>query len=346
MKKKVLNLIASVIGMSILAAGCGNAKETAVLQEDTVLEENENSIELNIAYMPNYGSLWSIVNAIEQEYLEEENIKVNLIEFADGPTIIAAMESGNIDLGYIGQGAHRFCINGQADVFALSHISNADMLIGGPGITSIEELEGKKVAYSSGTSSEDILVNSLKSVGMTMNDIIAIDLDKEGIVSAMISGGVEAAAVWSPYSLKILEEVENSVKLADNMTFSEETVSLSSWIVMPEYAKENRDVLVKFTRALFKAMDYAANENQEATASLVAEQISGKVEEVYEQRGDAQWLTGKEVAAGAADGSVEAYYESQKQTLIATGAVEANVDVEEYVMLDIMIEAGQYEGEE
>ncbi|MEI3182760.1 MAG: hypothetical protein V8S98_05125 [Lachnospiraceae bacterium] len=40
--------------------------------------------------------------------------------------------------------------------------------------------------------------------------------------------------------------------------------------------------------------------------------LSGK-DSVYEQRGDAQWMTGKEVAKGAADGTVEGYYELQKQ---------------------------------
>ena len=234
--------------------------------------------------MPNYGSLWSIENAIDQGYLEEEGITVNLTEFQDGPTIIAAMESGSIDIGYIGQGAHKLCINGQATIFALSHISNGDALIGGEGITKIEDLKGKKVAYSSGTSSEDILVNSLTSVGMTM-----YDMDASAIVTAMISGGVDAAATWSPNSLKILEEVPNATKLSDNLTFSDKTVSLASWICMPDYANENKDVLVRFTRALFKAMDYAATEHQEETAALVAKQIAGAQATVCEQRGRAEW---------------------------------------------------------
>ena len=56
------------------------------------------------------------------------------------------MESGSIDVGFIGQGAHKLCINGQAKIFALTHISNGDAVIGGPGITTIEGLKGKKVA--------------------------------------------------------------------------------------------------------------------------------------------------------------------------------------------------------
>ncbi|MCI7737354.1 MAG: hypothetical protein MSL26_09465 [Clostridiales bacterium] len=41
-------------------------------------------VTLNVAYMPNYGSLWAIETAIQKGYLAEENITVNLVEFADG----------------------------------------------------------------------------------------------------------------------------------------------------------------------------------------------------------------------------------------------------------------------
>ena len=54
--------------------------------------------------MPNYGSLWAVETAINKGYFEEEGLTLNLVEFADGPTIIAAMESGSIDVGYIGPG--------------------------------------------------------------------------------------------------------------------------------------------------------------------------------------------------------------------------------------------------
>ncbi len=321
-----------------------SAEEEAPAEEAAeAAEESYEPVKLNIAYMPNYGSLWSVLTAKEKGYFDEVGITVEMVEFADGPTIIAAMESGSIDIGYIGQGAHKLCINGQASIFALSHISNGDALIGGAGITKIEDLAGKKVAYSSGSSSEDILLNSLTSVGMTMDDIEAVDMDASAIVTAMLSGGVDACATWSPNSLKILEEMSDATKLSDNMTFSDTTVSLASWIVMPSYAEANKDVLVRFTKALFKAMDYAADDHYDEVAQYVATQVAQDYDSVYEQRGDADWLTGKEVSEGAANGEVEKYYEIQKEGFIAAGAVEADPvpAVSDYVMLDVMIEAGQ-----
>ena len=47
------------------------------------------------------------------------------------------------------------------------------------------------------------------------------------------------------------------------------------------------------------------------------------------------------MSQGAADGTVEKYYEIQKQNFIANGAVTVDPPVSDYVMLDIMEEAGK-----
>ena len=108
-----------------------------------------------------------------------------------------------------------------------------------------------------------------------------------------------------------------------------------------KYAEANGDKILRFTKALFKAMNYAADDNYEEVAGYVAAQTKTDEASVYDQRGDADWLTGEEVARGAADGTVEKYYEIQQQNFIAAGAVEGEVPVSDYVMLDNMIEAGK-----
>lgn len=357
--KKLLALTLSALMVATVATGCGGKPASSAAPAPSESASSSaapdpapdaapsssapaaDPVKLKVAYMPNYGSLWAVTTAIDKGYFKEENVEIELVEFADGPTIIAAMESGSIDVGYIGQGAHKLCVNGRASIFALSHISNGDALIGGKGITKVEDLKGKKVAYSSGSSSEDILVNSLKKANMTMDDIVAVDMDASAIVTAMLSGGVDACATWSPNSLKILEEMKDAVKLTDNMTFSDTTVSLASWIAMPKVAQEKHDVLVRFTRALYKGMDYAAGGNYEEVAKLVAKQVANDYDSVFAQRGDAVWMTGKQVATGASDGTVEKYYELQKQNFIATKAVETDPPVSDYVLLDIMVEAGK-----
>ena len=213
MKKRLFALLMALVLILSMTA-CGG--DEPVVEDET--------IKLNIGYMPNYGSLWSVTTAIEKGYFEEAGIEVTLWEFADGPTIINAMESGTIDMGYIGHGAHKLCIQGKAKIFALSHISNGDAVIGAPGVDSLEALAGKTVGYTAGTSSEDILKNALAKAGLTMDDITAMEMGAENLTTAMLSGSLDACACWSPNSLKILEEMEGATKLADNVMFSDNSV--------------------------------------------------------------------------------------------------------------------------
>ena len=87
---------------------------------------------------------------------------------------------------------------GQASIIGLSHISNSDAVIGGPNVTTLEDLKGKTVAYSSGYLQRDHLTNALNSVGLTMADITPMDMDAANVVTAMLSGGVDASALSGP----------------------------------------------------------------------------------------------------------------------------------------------------
>ena len=357
MKLKKLLALLLALSMVFALAACGNdepageqSQDPGTAASDPADEETgepaPEPVTLNVAYMPNYGSLWAVIAAQELGYFEDEGITLNLMSFDSGPVIISAMESGSVDFGYIGDGAHKLCVQGQASIIGLSHISNGDAVIGGPNVTKLEDLAGKTVAYSSGTSSETILTNALNSVGLTMDDITAMDMDASAVVTAMLSGGVDACAIWSPQSLTILDEMENATKLAENTDFSDISVSLASWIVMPEYLEANHDVAVRFMRALLKAMDYAAlEENYEEVSGWVADFLALDVEDVLMQaRGDADWLTGKEVLAGIEDGTVDGYYELQQEMMVASGAIteEEKCPVSDYVNYDIITEAGNY----
>lgn len=349
--KKLLALMLALVMVFALAA-CGDsgeatatptpaATEPAADTTDPSAETPLEPITIKVGYMNNYGSLWSVLTAEQMGYMEEQGITLELSSFADGPTIISAMESGSIDIGYIGDGAHKLCAAGNAEIIALSHISNGDAVIGGPNVTTLEDLAGKTVAYAAGTSSEVILTNALNSVGLTMDDITAMNMDPSAIVTAMLTGDVDACALWSPESLTVLEQVEGATKLADNMTFSDTSISLASWIAMPDRVESERDMFVRFVTALFKGMDYSADEHYDEVAEWVADLLAIDYESAYNQRGDAEWLSGKEVYDGIADGTVAGYYELQQELMISSGNLESEVPVEDYVAFDIMTEAGE-----
>ena len=124
--------LAACGGASISAPATAPGSATAAMTSSVAEPAEEpvlDPVTLNIAYMPNYSSLVEVVTADQMGYFEEQGITVNLVEFADGPTIIAAMENGSIDIGYIGSGAHKLCINGRAKIFCFAHCGNGDAVM-------------------------------------------------------------------------------------------------------------------------------------------------------------------------------------------------------------------------
>lgn len=296
---------------------------------------------VRVAYMPNMGSASTLVSGIEQGYFEEFGLDVKLTQFAGGPAEIAAMASGDIDIAQIGHGAHALCIEGEAKIFAMDALSLSDAVIVNTekGIKSIEDLKGKKIAVQAGTSSEIILNLALEKAGMSQADLEVVQMEASGMVSAMISGGVDACATWEPSSTTIYAQMgDKAVTLASNADFLGEATFPSSFITTEKYASENKDILVRFAMGLLKAQDYR-NPNIEEICAAVAKLIEADEATILETKGGAKWLTGEELKGYVGDGTVKKYYESQQNVFIKDGRITESVPVEEYVMFDIFEEA-------
>lgn len=349
MKKKWMAAILAVTTAMTLLAGCGGSSTGTEEQSGKGTEAKEESTDkmdvVNVAYMPNYASLWVAATADKKGYFEEEGIEVKMTKFDDGPTEIAAMESGSMDVAYIGPGAHTLAIQGNVDIFCFQQLGDADCVMGlkSHGVNSLEDLKGKKVAYASGTSSETILLRALDSVGLTMDDIEPYNMEVTNMPSAMISGSIDACAPWSPNTKVIQDELGDDAQIfVSNADFSDIAADPASWVCMPEYAEKNKELLVRFTKALYKAMDFGADEaNYEEVAGYVADVTKTDVESAMGQTTDGAWLTSEELLKEVEDGTIKGYYEIQQKNFLDAQKITAEVPVEDYVLFDIMTEAGK-----
>lgn len=304
-------------------------------------------VSLNVAYMPNWGALWAIATADAKGYFADEGIKLSLTVFENGPTEIAAMESGAMDVAYIGPGAHRLCSTGDAQVFLLQHLGDGDCIIGLNGIKSLRELKGKKIGYSAGTSSETILKTALASVGLTTDDVTAMSMDETAMTTAALSGSIDAVAAWSPFSLTILKLAKDATDICSNVDFAN-LVSPGSWVVNPKWAAQHGEVLTRFIRAMYKGMDYAAAATTDdkvanEVAGYIAKIVAADPQAVIAQRYDGSWKTSKEIVEMLNNGEVLRIYGDQQSTFIANGALEAGkvLAPKDFVLTDLMLEASK-----
>ena len=326
MKKLIALLLALVLVLSLTA--CGNKKETP---------KDNDTITLRICYMPNYASMWAVMTGINHGEFEAEGIKIELTSFQDGPSEIAAMEGGSLDLAYIGKGAHRLCILGSAIIFAPSSVHTSDKIIvtAASGIKDMSDLAGKKIGYNPGSSSESTLDNALTFAGLTRDDVTLNALDPDYMVAAMLSGDLDACVTWNPYSNQILTSLDGSFEIE----FSDGSTNMSSWICLPAYAKDNQDTLIRFSRALYKAMDWGSDpENADQVAEWCATETKTDKAAMLAQWGDATWFNIAAMKSGIADGTIKGYYAGVQNDMLAGGSIEEGdaKDVSEWVLLDVM----------
>ena len=351
MKKLIAMLLALVMVLSLAACGASEpapteapkAEAPAATEAPKAEEPAAPAVEevtLNVAYMANWGSLWAVATADGKGYFAEEGITINLTQFEDGPSEIAAMKQGSMDVAFIGPGAHKLCSKGDAQVFLMQHMGDGDCILGLNGLKTLEELAGKKVGYAAGTSSETILTTALASVGMTLEDIEAVSMDATALTTAALSGQVDAVAAWSPMSLTILDKGTDVTDICSNVDF-DTMASPGSWVVNPDWAAENADVIVRFNRAMFKAMDFAA---AATTDDAVAEEVAGyvsaitglDVESTIAQRYDGSWLTSAQVLEMIDSGKLVDYYNAQQTNF---GDAAGPLKADEFVLVDLMTTA-------
>ena len=350
MKKLISLALAGVMALSLAACGStpsstpastpASGSTSASTPASEPAEEFE-TVDLRVAYMPNMGSNSLLATALNMGYFEQMGLNVTLTEFQGGPQEIAAMASGDIDISQIGHGAHALCIEGQAKIFHLDCTSLADAVVANTekGISSIADLKGKTIGVSSGTSAEIILNLALASAGLTQDDVTLTEMDANGMVTAMVSGGVDACATWSPSTMTIANALgDKALTLATNNDYVDQVTFPSSFITTEKFASENHDVLVRFSRALLKAQDYRAA-NIEEVAKWVAKQCKADEQTMLDCVGEGNWLTGEFVASGLTDGTVKSYYENQQKVFIDAGRITEEVPVEDYVLFDVMQEA-------
>lgn len=300
---------------------------------------------LRVGCMPNYGSLCAIMAAMKLGYFEKEKIGIELHQFENGGQIINALQEGALEVGYIGNGAHKRCIQGDAKIFLLSHISNAEAVIGSrkSGVRNLKALAGKRIGTVEGSASETILNLALESVSLTREDCMIVNGGPDEIVQGMASGELDACALWSPYTFLAEKKMgDDAVLLANNLNYSNRFASLSSWVTSETYAKEHRDILVRFTRAMYRGMNFRAlEENVKQTAAWVAAEIKEDVNSVYAQRLDADWSAAGFVAVGARNGMLQQFYETQQKEFLKNGEISQSVAPERYLLFDVMIEAAK-----
>lgn len=320
MKRLLMVLICCILVVStVFANGSSESTQTGMTK-------------VKLGYMPNLISASLGAIGVEEGYFADEGLDVELVKFTSGPPEFAAIAAGDLDAAIIGHGAHLLAIQGQAEIFYFECLGNSDkvMTYKETGITTASDLKGKTIACVLGTSSEALLNLTLKSVGLTQNDVKIVSMDQNGAAAALIAGQVDAAAIWSPLTVTVSDTLgDRTVVISSIGDFATEAPSPGSWITSEKLIKNNPEIIKGLTRAFLKASNFRAA-NIEKSAEYVAKLIGTDTSEVLKEVQTAKWFTAEEIYNFVKDGQVDEWYSAEQQMFIDAGQLEEKVPNETY----------------
>jgi NitT/TauT family transport system substrate-binding protein len=296
--------------------------------------------QVRFGYIADFNGASLLAIAEDQGLWEKHGIDVETPVFTNGPLQIQALGTNDLDFGYIGPGAMWLPASGQAEVAAINSLGNADRVIAQAGITSIEDLKGKKVAVPEGTSGDMILTMALRSAGMTIDDVEKVAMDPATVVSAFASKQVDAAGIWYPLIDTIQEQVPDLEILAENEDFIDEVAFPSAFVASPTFTAENPEATTKVLAVLRDAMDYRA-ENLEESIELTSDMLKIDVEALTVEAENAKYMTAAELDALTEDGTVVTWLTALNEYFVAAGKLTDPTDPTEYYLGEQFVEAGE-----
>ncbi|MFT3660268.1 MAG: ABC transporter substrate-binding protein [Gordonia sp. (in: high G+C Gram-positive bacteria)] len=182
--------------------------------------------------------------------------KVRWASFEAGPPLLEAAAAGKVDVGSTGDVPALFAQSAGSPLKIITVLAGEaanDFLLvpkDSP-ITSVEQLKGKKVAFTKGSSSHGLVLALLDRAGLKPSDITETFLTPNEGLAAFDSGQVDAWAVWNPYATIGTRQSKARVLADGKGLTTQQGYYLASDAALADPAKKKalRDFVGRVTRA-------------------------------------------------------------------------------------------------
>ena len=197
---------------------------------------------------------------IAQEAKELEKAtgyKVNWKQFGGGGEVIKAMASGAVQIGEVGSAPIAAALSrGEPyELFwILDDIGDAEALVAknGSGINTIADLKGKKIAMPFNSTTHFHTMVALEQAKINPADVQILNMRPPEVRAAWARGDIQATFIWDP----VLAEVKKDGKVitsSGQISASTGKATFDGYIVNKDWAKANRDFMVKFVKVMANA---------------------------------------------------------------------------------------------
>ena len=143
---------------------------------------------------------WQV--ALDKGWLKEAGLDVSF-DWFDYSASMDAFAAGKIDGDFVTNGDALVTNAGGARnvMIMLTDYSNGnDMIVGRPGIKTVQDLKGKKVGIEIGLVEHLLLLDGLRKAGLSQSDVTLVNSKTNETPQVLASGQVDAIGAWQPNS--------------------------------------------------------------------------------------------------------------------------------------------------
>jgi NitT/TauT family transport system substrate-binding protein len=220
---------------------------------------------------------WKV--AEEKGLFTAAGMPVNLQWFDGYLDSINALNAGQLDCNSQTLGDTISSVAGGADLQVVLTNDNStgnDQIIAAPGIRSVADLKGKKVAAEEGTVDHYLLLLGLKKAGLQPSDITFVPLETGAAAAAFVAGQVDAVGVFAPFTTQALKR-PGSTTLFSSKDFPG---AISDHLVCRrDFVAKNPELVQKIVNTWFETLRTIKAEPGPSLAILA--QRAGVSEEEY-----------------------------------------------------------------
>ena len=310
-----------VVAVVMLATACGGGSGG---DEGAAVPDAAGAEPLRLGYSAWPGWYpWAV--AEEAGIFEELGVEVELVFFSDYLSSLDALAAGQIDANSQTLSDTLVSVSAGSDQRAVLVNDNSagnDAIIVDESIRSIEDLAGRTVAAEVGVVDHFLLLQGLRTVGLTEEDIDFRGLPTDAAAAAFASGEVDAVGVFAPFTLQALERPGSRV-LFDSADFPG---TIPDLLVTTASVVESRaDDVQKVVDAWYATLEHL-EEEREASLEILAEAAELTPEEYESLEQGTRLFSADEALAAfrgeALPGGLRPMAEQINEFLVSTGLAE------------------------
>ncbi len=239
--------------------------------------------------------------AIENGYFEEEGIEVDLTLISGANNVTAAVLSGDVEIGFCGPEATIYIYNGgekdYIQTFAGLTKRDGQFIVSRENIKDFKwsDLEGKEV-LAGRTGGMPLLnfENALKNAGIDKTKVdVNTSVDFASLTSAFIAGTGDFVNLFEPNATKLASMGYGYVLTSIGKMSGE--MPYTAFNAKKSYIEENKDIVEKFTNAIYKGLQFTQKNESKIIAETIIEQfpdtsINDLITIVDRYKGADSWL--------------------------------------------------------